>query len=190
MARRRTKSSPPNTNVDVMGRLALLRQRAQMGDTTAVDAIGRLLDTNPDIWREQGDLGTQLRAGWLQLAAGADPIRTESVRRQVEELEKGLLEPSSGPAGRLLAARAATCFLVLQVADAEAGAAANKKDAAALRDAMARQTSAERMFQASLKSLAAHQGLTRSPPSPAAPPGSVDKQSPAGAAAQVGHASA
>jgi hypothetical protein len=183
MARRKPASAlPPSEDVGLLARLALLNQRAQLGDTAAVDAIRKVLDTNPHIWEEQGDLGRQLRNGWLRLAAEAHPVRTECVRRHVEEVEKSLTEPSTGRAGRLLASRAATCFLVLQVADAEALAAANRKDSDRQRDVMARQAAAERMFQSSLKSLAAHQELTRSPPSPAVPPGPVDEQAPAAAA--------
>jgi hypothetical protein len=148
--------------------LTLLSQRAQFGDAKAVDAIGKVLDEHPHVWQEHGDLGRQLRSQWLRLAAGADPVKTESVRRQVAVLEQGWTDPSAGPAGRLLAARAATCFLVVQLADAEVSTAANSKDPARLREAMARQAKAEQMFQASLKSLAAHQALTRPPRGPVA----------------------
>jgi hypothetical protein len=154
-----------------------------MGDDTAVDAIRKVLDEHPHVWQEHGDLGRQLRSQWLRLAAGADPVKAESIRRQVAVLEEGWTDPAAGPAGRLLAARAATCFLVLQVADTEASAAANSKDSARLRDAMMRQAKAEQMFQASLKSLAAHQALTGPPTAPAAPPRPVDEPAPAGAAA-------
>jgi hypothetical protein len=157
-----------------MGMLTLLSQRARLGDDTAVVAIGKVLAENPHV-QENGDLGRQLRSQWLQLAAGADPVKAESIRRHLEEVERGWTNSSAGPAGRLLAARAATCLLALQVADEETAAAANRKDVAGLRDAMARQTKAGQLFKASLQSLAAHQALTRNPPSPAHPPRPVEE---------------
>lgn len=182
MARRKQASAQPhNPDGGPIGMLELLSQRARFGDETALDAIGKVLDDNPQIWRSHADLGRQLRSQWLQLAAEADPVKAESIRRHVAEIEQGWTEPSAGPAGRLLAARTATCFLVLQIADEEAAAAANRKDSAGLRDAMARHAKADQMFQASLKSLAAHQALMRTPPSTATQAPPVAKQAPAGA---------
>lgn len=183
MARKRkvAATQQPNPNADIMARIAHLKLRAQVGDTSAVNAIVDVLEANPQIGPENGDFGKEQRAAWLQLAAGGDPVRTECLRRQVEQVERDLTEPSAGPAGRMLAARAATCFLVLQVADAETVAAAQRKDAAKMRDASARQAAAERGFQSALKTLVAQQGLTRTPTPSANPPRAVEEQSTAGA---------
>src|SRR5262252_8104170 len=145
--KKRSSAQPQDLKGGPIGMLTLLSQRAQFGDATAVDAIGKVLDEHPHVWQEWGDLGRQQRSQWLRLAAGDDPVKAESIRRQMSVLEQGWTEPSAGPAGRLLAARAATCFLVVQVADAEASSAATRKDPAGLRDAMARQAKAEQMFQ-------------------------------------------
>lgn len=157
-----TNTTPPPTAApDVMEVLGELKARAEAGDATAVEQIGRVLDAHPDVWRRYGDLGRQIRSAWLRLAAGGEPVRIECTRKYVAEMEAELVGPNDGRLAKLLADRVVACWLQVQIADAEAAATASGSNAGLRKDAVARQALAERNLERAAKALATHQALVK-----------------------------
>jgi hypothetical protein len=61
--------------------------RANQGERLAIDRLKSFLDRNPDIWGKAGDLAAVAERAWVELIAGADQFRTESVKRRLAELK-------------------------------------------------------------------------------------------------------
>jgi hypothetical protein len=152
---------PPTAAPDVLQVLGELKARAEAGDTTAVEQIGRVLDAHPDLWRRYGDLARDLRSAWLRLAAGGELLKVACVRKYVAEMERELTGPAASRLEKLLAERVIACWLQLQLGDAEAAVAAKGSNAGLRKDAVARQALAERMFEKASKALATHQALVK-----------------------------
>jgi hypothetical protein len=67
--------------------------RANQGERLAVDRLKSFLDLNPDIWGKAGDLAAVAERAWVELIAGQDVFRTESVKRRLVELKDHLKGP-------------------------------------------------------------------------------------------------
>jgi hypothetical protein len=160
--------------------LGELKARAEAGDATAVEQIGRVLDAHPDVWRRYGDLARDLRSAWLRLAAGGELLKIECVRKYVAEMERELTGPAASRLEKLLGERVIACWLQLQLGDAEAAAAANGHNAGLRKDAVDRQALAARMFEKASKALATHQALVKPRLSPIDLVQQVEEKAPAG----------
>jgi hypothetical protein len=177
-----TTPTPADTG-DVMTRLRQLSDLAQRGDRAAAAELGRILDRNPDIWHELGDLNTAIRNAWAKRTTAGDALRSECVLRRVEAIEARLSRPDAPQLERLLVKRVGAAYLVLQLAEIEAAAAANIGGPVAgrnRRDTLARLAVAERTFQGAVKALSLHQTMTRPRPSPTDLLKPLDERAPAG----------
>jgi len=67
-----------------------LIHRANQGEHLAVDCLKSFLDLNPHIWQRAGDLTAVAERAWVELIAGEDQFRTESVKRRLAELKEQL----------------------------------------------------------------------------------------------------
>ncbi|HVK15146.1 MAG TPA: hypothetical protein VM597_40780 [Gemmataceae bacterium] len=139
-----------------------LVRRAQQGDRSAVPGLRKLLDADPELWRHYGDLAGHAKSAWLDLLAGPDLALREAAERKVAELEEELAGPDPSPLERVLAQRAAACWVQVHHADAlYARAAGSGVPAAGLRELLARQESAHRKLLAAIKQLAVVRKLIR-----------------------------
>lgn len=70
--------------------------KANAGDRAALERLRRFLDENPAVWQRLGDLARAGERAWIELIAGGDALSAESVRRQLDDLKRGLTgdEPS------------------------------------------------------------------------------------------------
>lgn len=178
-----TTTAPTADTGDVMTRLRELSDLAQRGDGAAAAELGRILDANPEIWWELGDLNLAVRHAWAKRATAGDALRSECLLRRVEAIEAKLSRPDPPQLERLLVKRVGASYLVLQLSEIEAAAAANSSGPAAAlnrRDTLARLAVAERTFQGSAKALAVYQTMTRTRPSPADLLRPVEERAPAG----------
>ena len=64
--------------------------RANQGERLAIDRLRKFLDLNPFIWQRAGDLTAVAERAWVELIAGEDQFRTESVKRRLAELKDQL----------------------------------------------------------------------------------------------------
>src|SRR5262245_13613242 len=54
--------------------------RANQGERLAVERLRAFLDRNPRLWERAGDLSAVAERAWVELIAGADQFRLESVK--------------------------------------------------------------------------------------------------------------
>jgi hypothetical protein len=72
---------------------ALFKQlvaRANNGERLAIARLRAFLDRNPYLWQRAGDLTAVAERAWVELVAGEDQFRTESVKRRLAELKDQL----------------------------------------------------------------------------------------------------
>jgi hypothetical protein len=71
-----------------------LIHRANQGERLAIDRLKSFFDLNPHIWQRAGDLTAVAERAWVELIAGEDQFRTESVKRRLAELKEQIKGPS------------------------------------------------------------------------------------------------
>src|SRR5215831_10861913 len=79
-----------------------LLDRAGAGDATALPALRRAFDDNPELAERLGDLAAHAEQALLALAAGANLAAREAIARQASKLRGELLGSGSSPLERLL----------------------------------------------------------------------------------------
>jgi hypothetical protein len=129
--------------------------------------LRQVLDADPTLWRECGDLAAQAQEAWLLLLAGPDLLLLESVRRKLDELRAELAGPDASPLERLLVERVAACWIQVHFADALYPQTRGPQVTPAVRqELMRRQESAQRRYLAAIKQLALVRKLLRPALSP------------------------
>ena len=145
--------------------LAELLSRAEKGDATVLPQLPRLLDESPELWRGYGDLASQARASWVQLAAGSNLLLAESLMRKAVELLKEVAGASPSPLEHLLAERVVVCWLQVSYYDAVI-AQIREYTPAKARILQLQHDAAHRRYLASMKTLATVRKLVMPPRSP------------------------
>jgi hypothetical protein len=93
--------------------LAKIVNRAQKGDTSTLPVLRRMLE-NPEIVNNfGGNLAVQVERSIIEAIAGADLVFKLALYRKLESLRAELAGPTPSPLERLMAERAATCWLFL-----------------------------------------------------------------------------
>ena len=139
--------------------------KANAGDDKALSELRQLLDNNPEIWKSLGNLPRYARESMLVAIAGKDESVKESLRRSAEELLRGLTTESSSPIERLAADRVVSCWLECHFVDLlnplPQGSTVKQK-----RFQLQLKTSAQKRYDASLRSLATLKKLLTPEPEP------------------------
>jgi hypothetical protein len=156
--RRRMASEYPKPSADESPAgqsLEELVRRARQGEQSVLPELRMLLDQQPNLWRQAGDLALQARAAWLALLAGPDLLLRESIERTLHKLEAELSGSASTALERLVVARVLAGWLQAEYADAAcAQAKAAKASPGLLRDLQQRQESAQSRYLAAIRMLA------------------------------------
>src|SRR5262249_21297923 len=97
-----------------------LIHRANQGERLAVDRLKSFLDLNPQIWQRAGDLTAVAERAWVELIAGEDQFRTESVKRRLAELKDQLKGPHPTALEALLVDLVGVAWLGVQLAEIQA----------------------------------------------------------------------
>jgi hypothetical protein len=117
----RHKSAPEVAEpADDAQELGEVLARAEKGDAEALPRLRALLAAHADIWRRYSDLGLNLRAELIRLAAGENLLLREALQRRLEDMQQELAGPRATPLMRLLAERAALCWLEVHYHDTRA----------------------------------------------------------------------
>jgi hypothetical protein len=137
------------------GELRELVKRAQQGDQTALPLLRQVLDASPDLWKYCGDAAKFAEGAWIEVLAGRDQLRRESLLRTVAALKTELAGPSAPPLERLLAGRVVACWLQAAQADASVAQSQGRGLTAAQLDSVQRrQERSQRSYLAAIKALA------------------------------------
>jgi len=94
-----------------------LVQAANNGDAKAQSRLRSVLEENPVIWQQLGDLAQHAEKALLMLVAGPDALARESIARKLQELRDELTSPSPTALERLAVDRIVTLHLQLQYVD-------------------------------------------------------------------------
>jgi hypothetical protein len=94
-----------------------LIDRARGGDHTVLPQLRDLLDRDPRLWQEVGDMARQAEAIWIDLIAGPDLLVRESLQRQLAQIRQEVAGPNPSALERLLAERIAINYLIAWHAD-------------------------------------------------------------------------
>jgi hypothetical protein len=94
--------------------------RANQGERLAIDRLKTFLDRNPGIWGKAGDLAAVAERAWVELIAGQDVFRTESVKRRIAELKDQLKGPHPTALEALLVDLVGVAWLGVQHAEIQA----------------------------------------------------------------------
>lgn len=92
-----TKKTAPPPKLAVPDDRAVFEQLLTQAGGAKRETIARLrvfLDRNPTTWQETGVLSAFTEETWLALIADADPVRADSIQRQLEELKGELMGPN------------------------------------------------------------------------------------------------
>lgn len=139
--------------------------QANAGDSKALARLRQLLDDNPAIWRSLGDLPRYAREAMLATIAGKDESVRESLRRSADELLQRLTKESSSAIEKLAADRIVAnwleCHFVDMLNPLPQGATIKQQ-----RFHMQLKSSAQRRYDASLRSLATLKKLLAPEPEP------------------------
>src|SRR5262249_20314681 len=88
-----------------------LLDRAGAGDPSALPALRRAFDENPELVARIGDLAAHAEQALLALAAGDNLAAREAIARQVTKLRAEMLGAGASRLERLLVERVALCWL-------------------------------------------------------------------------------
>ncbi len=134
--------------------LRALVNQANTGDCQALNQLHTILDNNPGIWKQIGDLSAHARQSLIRLVAGDDLLLAESIKRQIDSMERELAGEAATPLQQLAIDRVIATWLQLQHADA---VMAKVSGVGTLH--LARQAQAQRAHDAALKSFVTLQNL-------------------------------
>ena len=125
---------------------------ARRGDKNAIAKLKEVLDQNPKLWQELGDLAAMTRSVVIDSLADHDPLLHGSVLRKANQLEQELVGESPSLITCLAVRRFVAVWLRLQYADA-ASAVANKAPMPISKYWAERQNQASKQYDKALKTL-------------------------------------
>lgn len=130
-----------------------LAAQANAGDPNAVARLRQLFDDHPEIWEQIGDLAKHAEVTLARGVSKGEVVMFESVRRMVKKLKRELGDKDATPLEKLAIQRVVICWLELQYAAAVFPIVTGKPTAADT-FGVKQKDSAQRRFDAALKSLA------------------------------------
>jgi hypothetical protein len=150
--------------------------RANQGDLEALGRLRKFLDLHPHIWAKAGDLVSVAERGWIELIAGQDMFRTESVKRRLMQLKGQLKGPSPTPLEAVLVDLVGVAWLGVHLAEIQAASpAGGSLDQAAFK--LRRAESSQKRLLAATKTLATLRALVPAGLVPARPVSLYDPES-------------
>jgi hypothetical protein len=135
-----------------------LIHRANQGERLAIDRLRTFLDLNPHIWERAGDLTAVAERAWVELIAGEDQFKTESIKRTLAEWKKRIKGPSPTALEAILADLIGVAWLGTQHAEIQAASPAGSSlEQAAFK--LKRAESSQKRLLAATKTLATLRAL-------------------------------
>ncbi len=111
-----TAANSPPTRPEFLALVA----RAEKGSERAQADLRATLDSNPQIWKHMGDLGSLVEGFLVDLAAQKSILLRESFNRRLEESREQLCRPDTGPLERWLVHRVLVSWLEVEVRQIQA----------------------------------------------------------------------
>ena len=96
-----------------------LNARANKGDPQALQGLQSLLDENPHIWQQLGNLGAQVEAVLIAKFAQCNVAFAESLKRKCQEMRTELLGDEPTPLEKTSVDRVIYCWLEVHLLDTQ-----------------------------------------------------------------------
>jgi hypothetical protein len=129
-----------------------LVKAANEGNEEALEVLRTMLSDLPEIWRHVGDLFAHAKESMIKLIAKDNQLLVESLRLSVEEMESELQGTNTSRLERMAVQRIVATWLELQFTDT-VHPEPQGKSLAQVKFALDLKNSAQRRFDAALKSL-------------------------------------
>jgi hypothetical protein len=95
-------SATPTTPLNQGQALQELVRRANEGNATCLAGMRQLLDDNPEIWQQAGDVASLATRSWIELMAAGNKLAEESIPRRLRAMKAELTSPHPTALERLL----------------------------------------------------------------------------------------
>jgi hypothetical protein len=92
--------------------------RAEQGDLTVLPALRKLLDDDPYLWVQAGNVAALARQAWIKVISGNNLLLRESLVRDSYAMVNDVAGPNASRMERILAERIVMCRLQTHQADA------------------------------------------------------------------------
>lgn len=110
-------SELPVTGLTSHMELQKLTKLANAGDADALTQLCRVLDANPQVWQEIGDLAKHAQFSIVKAICNGNQLIAESVKRKADELRRDLSGENPSPLEKLAIERVVATFLEMQFVD-------------------------------------------------------------------------
>lgn len=147
-----TKTEPKPTPLPTREAFDDLVKLANAGDRSAVESLSKLLDDNPQLWQQIGDLAKNSEMLLVLKIAGSDCLTRESIERQIATMRETMTSHKASAMEKLLIDQVIICWLQQQWVNIQHPTAGDV-DIPAGRFILQQRESAQRMLNA------AHQAL-------------------------------
>jgi hypothetical protein len=132
---------------------------ARRGNKTIIPQLEWVLDKEPQLWKDIGDITRLAEQAWIDQIAGSNVLNRQCIRRKVEQMREDLAEATSNALEKALIDRIVCCWLAVHLAELhEAMADVGGLQVSLLQ--LKRLESANRRFLQATKSLAQVRRLT------------------------------
>jgi hypothetical protein len=142
------------------GQKALFKElisRANLGDQEALTRLRQVLDSNPQLWRQAGNLTAVAEKAWIDLVAGTNAVAAESARRCLAEMKTELKGPHPTPLESMLVDLVGVTWLATRHAEIQAASTGGSLDQATFR--LRRAESSQKRHLNAVKTLATLRSL-------------------------------
>lgn len=109
-----------NTKLQTTDQMQELIDRGQKGDLTCLPALRALLDDQPELWKDVGDLAVHAELSLLSLCAGSNLLLKQAVLKKLARLKAELAPSPPTALEKLLIERIALCWLHVHYAEIDA----------------------------------------------------------------------
>jgi hypothetical protein len=131
--------------------------RANAGNESCLAGLRQILDSQPEIWQQIGNVATLAEGAWIDLMAAGNKLAEESVRRRLTALKADLAGEKASPLEQLVIGHIGVTWLAANRAETEAAQPAEALPRASFR--LKQAESAQRRLAGAVRTLAVVRAL-------------------------------
>jgi hypothetical protein len=151
---------PEALSEDERRKLTRLLDRAQAGDTKALDELRPILDKT-GLWDYVGDLGRRVQELWLEAITSRNKLVREAYERKADQMRRELLAVGDSPLERLLVDRILLTWIQVCHADSACAIMLNSDEGYSFRAAAFQHDRQDRAHARHLKAVKALASVRR-----------------------------
>jgi len=160
-------AAAPPCSPERIAEINTILTRAQQGVNSVLPELRKILDDNPEIWAEYGNVAVRARMAWIDMFAGKNHLVAASITRDCEAWLDELTSETPSSQERLLAERIVSCRLQVSHAEASLAKAGAEASAAVVAVSEKRITTCQTRLLTAMRELALYQKAFGIVPAPA-----------------------